>query len=233
MSLELVVGTTYGPVTIGISAEKVSEYVEATGDSHERWQDYAPPGYAGALLFVVAPHFLADPRVEPFTGVLVHVDQTFTWHGPLAIGAEVMVTGTVERVNMRVTMLRDLEGRVHFIPNGQIGSLTNRTYDWARALVEIPVGPEQDVDRVMVLLVDVARDLAADPEWADEIVDEPSSSCSRPSPSRCSRSAASSSVASRRPSTRPASSPASPSAWCASAPAPRAEAGSQPPAQSF
>ena len=101
MSLELVVGTTYGPVTIGISAEKVSEYVEATGDSHERWQDYAPPGYAGALLFVVAPHVLADPRVEPFTGVLVHVDQTFTWHGPLAIGAEVVVTGTVERVRQR------------------------------------------------------------------------------------------------------------------------------------
>jgi hypothetical protein len=69
--------------------------------------------------------------------------------------------------------IRGLEGRVHFIPNGQIGSLTNRTYDWARALVEIPVGPEHDVDRVMALLLGVARDLKADPKWADEIVDEP------------------------------------------------------------
>lgn len=101
MSLEQVVGSTYGPFRVGISAEKVAEYVDATGDSAERWRDYAPPGYASALLFVVAPHFLDDPRVKPFTGVLVHVDQTFTWHGPLSVGAEVTVTGTVDRVRER------------------------------------------------------------------------------------------------------------------------------------
>jgi small conductance mechanosensitive channel len=70
-------------------------------------------------------------------------------------------------------MLRDLEGRVHFIPNGQIGSLTNRTYDWARALIDVPVGPAQDVDAVMAKLLEVAHELKADPEWSDEIVDEP------------------------------------------------------------
>lgn len=101
MSLEEVVGATYGPYPVTISAEKVAEFVAATGDLVERWSEHAPPGYAGALLFVVAPHFLADGRVRPYTGVLVHVDQTFTWHAPLEIGAEAVVTGRVDKVRER------------------------------------------------------------------------------------------------------------------------------------
>jgi acyl dehydratase len=101
MSLEDVAGAKYGPYQMRISPEKVAEYVAATGDEPDRWTRFAPPGFAGALLFVVAPHFLADPRVKPFTGVLVHVDQTFTWHGPLLIGAPIIVTGRVDKVRER------------------------------------------------------------------------------------------------------------------------------------
>lgn len=101
MSLEEVVGATYGPYQIRISAEKVAEYVAATGDEPDRWEQFAPPGFAGALLFVAAPHFLDDPRVKPFTGILVHVDQVFTWHGPFLIDAPVVVTGRVDKVRAR------------------------------------------------------------------------------------------------------------------------------------
>jgi acyl dehydratase len=101
MSLEDVVGATYGPYPVTIAGEKVAEYVDATGDLADRWVEHAPPSYAGALLFVVAPHFLEDARVRPFTGVLVHVDQTFTWHGPLRIGEPVTVTGRVDKVRER------------------------------------------------------------------------------------------------------------------------------------
>ena len=101
MTLQDVVGATYGPYSLTISAAKVAEYVAATGDSRDRWQHHAPPGYAGALLFVVAPHFLDDARVRPFTRVLVHVDQSFTWHAALPIGTEVTVTGKVEKVRER------------------------------------------------------------------------------------------------------------------------------------
>ena len=95
------VGATYGPYVLGLAAEKINEYVEATGDAPDRWTDYAPPSYAGALLFVVAPHFLDDPRVRPFTGVLVHVDQTFTWHQALRVGESVGVIGRVDKVRER------------------------------------------------------------------------------------------------------------------------------------
>lgn len=101
MNLEKVAGTTYGPVALHISAEKVAEFIAATDDEPDRWEGHAPPGYAAALLFVVAPLFLTDPRVEPYTGVLVHIDQTFTWHGPLTVGLPVSVTGRVDRVRER------------------------------------------------------------------------------------------------------------------------------------
>lgn len=125
----------------------------------------------GAAILGVAIAFGAQNLMRDyFTGFMILLEDQYELGDLVTIGD---ITGTVERVNMRITMLRDLEGRVHFIPNGQIGSLTNRTYDWARALVEIPVGPAEDVDRVMALLLDVARALKVDPEWADEIVDEP------------------------------------------------------------
>jgi acyl dehydratase len=101
MNLEKVAGTTYGPVARHVSAERVAEFVAVTGDDPDRWEGHAPPGFAAALLFAVAPRFLADPRVIPFTGVLVHVEQTFSWYGPLTIGLPVSVTGRVERVRRR------------------------------------------------------------------------------------------------------------------------------------
>jgi small conductance mechanosensitive channel len=125
----------------------------------------------GAAILGVAIAFGAQNLMRDyFTGFMMLLEDQYELGDLVTIGN---ITGTVERVNMRVTMLRDLEGRVHFIPNGQIGSLTNRTYDWARALVDVPVGPEEDVDRVMAVLVEVAQGLKADPAWSEEIVDEP------------------------------------------------------------
>ena len=125
----------------------------------------------GAAILGVAVAFGAQNLMRDyFTGFMMLLEDQYELGDLVTIGN---LTGIVERVNMRVTTLRDLEGRVHFIPNGQIGSLTNRTYDWARALVEVPVGPEEDVDRVMALLLEIARGLKADPAWAQNIVDDP------------------------------------------------------------
>ena len=107
MSLEDLAGKTYGPVTTEISAAKVAEYVDATGDQRDRWCRHAPPSYAGALLFVLAPRFLFSNEVLPYTKVLVHSDQRFQWHGPLTIGDEVTVTAEVSRVRVR--------GSMHFV----------------------------------------------------------------------------------------------------------------------
>jgi acyl dehydratase len=116
MSLEEVAGASYGPYQLRISPEKVREFVAATSDEPDRWDTFAPPGFAAALLFVAAPHFLADARVRPYTGVLVHVDQTFAWHGALEVGTQIKVTGRVEQVRERsgryfVTFATEVEDR--------------------------------------------------------------------------------------------------------------------------
>ena len=82
------------------------------------------------------------------------------------------IGGLVEAVNLRTTRLRDLEGKVHIIPNGSISVVTNFTRDWSRALVEIGVAYKEDVDQVIGILKEVGETLRTDPGFT-EIILEP------------------------------------------------------------
>jgi len=79
--------------------------------------------------------------------------------------------GLVESVNLRTTRLRDIEGRVHIIPNGLIEVATNFTKDWSRALVEIGVAYKEDIDQVIEVLKKVGEELCAAPEYANVILE--------------------------------------------------------------
>ena len=94
-------GSTIGPVAHCVDRERIDAFVAATGDRPERWIEYAPPGYAAALLFSVAGVLLNDERIRPYLATLIHVDQQFTYHGPMEWGATIEMTGTVERVRER------------------------------------------------------------------------------------------------------------------------------------
>lgn len=104
MSLAALEGTSYGPIPGRIAPEKVAEYVAATGDDPDRWVTAAPPSYAGALLFSIAPAFIHSPEVGEHTSVLVHSDQLFRWHGPLRLGSDIELHGVVTRVRERGSM---------------------------------------------------------------------------------------------------------------------------------
>ena len=78
--------------------------------------------------------------------------------------------GTVERMTLRITQLRDLEGRAHYVPNGSILRVVVLSKDFARALVEVEVGYDTDPDRAFEVLLEVGRrfhrdrpDLAVEP----------------------------------------------------------------------
>ena len=101
MTLDALNGLRLEPIPARLAPEKVAEYIAATGDNPERWVDVAPPSYAGALLFMAAPLFLERDDVRAHTRVLVHVDQRFTWHGPLHIGNELELVGSVSKVRSR------------------------------------------------------------------------------------------------------------------------------------
>jgi small conductance mechanosensitive channel len=78
-------------------------------------------------------------------------------------------SGVVERMTLRITQLRDSEGRAHFIPNGSIVRVVVLSKDFARALVDVEVDYETDPDRAFDLLREVGRQLHADrPDQAVE-----------------------------------------------------------------
>jgi len=68
-------------------------------------------------------------------------------------------TGTVERMTFRVTMLRDTEGRAHYLPNGTINDVVVLSKNFAKALVDVEVGHDEDLDRIMAVLRDVGVEL--------------------------------------------------------------------------
>ncbi len=82
------------------------------------------------------------------------------------------VSGQVERMTLRMTIIRDLQGTVHFIPNGEIKVVSNLTKEWSRAVLEVSVDYAEDVDRVSGVLAEVGRALAQD-EALGRLVLEP------------------------------------------------------------
>lgn len=81
--------------------------------------------------------------------------------------------GVVERVSLRATHLRDVEGTVWHVPNGQITRVANRSQEWARALIDVVVPYSVDISRVSGVMKATADALAADPEFARSITDAP------------------------------------------------------------
>jgi small conductance mechanosensitive channel len=77
----------------------------------------------------------------------------------------------VERSNLRVTVLRDLEGKVHFIPNGEITTTSNLTKEWSRAVLDVGVAYKEDTDRVCEVLTKVGEELRADPNYGPKILE--------------------------------------------------------------
>lgn len=83
------------------------------------------------------------------------------------------VSGTVEEIRVRTTVLRDLDGSIHHVPNGAVRVATNLTYEYSRVVVDLSVAYEESVDRALDVIGAVASDLAADPKWSSAIVDDP------------------------------------------------------------
>jgi moderate conductance mechanosensitive channel len=83
------------------------------------------------------------------------------------------VSGMVEKITLRTTVLRDVEGVVHIIPNGEITRVSNLTKSWSRAVLNVGVAYREDVDHVMDVLRDLLREFHADPEWRGLLLEEP------------------------------------------------------------
>jgi small conductance mechanosensitive channel len=83
------------------------------------------------------------------------------------------IAGMVEEVNLRRTVLRDLDGVVHSIPNSEISIASNLTKEYSRVNMNISVGYGEDLDRVMKITNQVCQRMAEEPHWKKKIIKTP------------------------------------------------------------
>ncbi|MFI9558331.1 mechanosensitive ion channel family protein [Nonomuraea endophytica] len=121
----------------------------------------------------VAIGFGAQELVKDFiAGMFMLLEDQYGVGDVVDVGAAV---GTVEAVTLRVTRLRDADGRVWYVRNGTIARVGNESQGWSRAYVDVPVAYDSDVAAVRELLQRVTTELWEHPEFRESvIVEEPS-----------------------------------------------------------
>ena len=129
------------------------------------------PLIAGASIVGVALGFGAQALVRDFlSGFFILVEDQY------GVGDRVNASGakgTVEDVSLRVTRMRADDGSVWFVPNGEIRKVANATMGWQRALIDILLPLDVDVDRALAVMGEEADALADDAAWANDITERP------------------------------------------------------------
>ncbi|MBW8752500.1 MAG: mechanosensitive ion channel family protein [Propionibacteriales bacterium] len=164
---------------IGVLPEALARgpFAEPEGETAMTRRAIAELGYDIAPLITsagilgVALGFGAQSLVKDFlSGIFMIFEDQYGVGDTINLGE---VAGTVEAVSMRVTRLRDVDGTVWYVRNGEILRVGNQSQNWARSVVDIAVGYKEDVGRVRRILQEVAHDLWEDDTFRDLIIEEP------------------------------------------------------------
>ncbi|GAB2748719.1 mechanosensitive ion channel family protein [Nocardioides pakistanensis] len=129
------------------------------------------PLIASAGIIGVALGFGAQSLVKDFLSGIFMIFEDQYGVGDIIDAGE--ATGTVEAVGLRVTRLRDVDGTVWHVRNGEILRVGNMSQNWARTVLDIPVAYHEDLHRVRSILTDVAHDLWEDEDFKGKILEEP------------------------------------------------------------
>jgi len=129
------------------------------------------PLIASAGIVGVALGFGAQSLVKDFlSGIFMIFEDQYGVGDVVDLGEAI---GTVEAVGLRVTRLRDVEGTVWYVRNGEILRVGNQSQNWARTVIDVPVSHEQDLYRVQDVLRDVAHEVWEDEDFKKVIIEEP------------------------------------------------------------
>jgi small-conductance mechanosensitive channel len=129
------------------------------------------PLLAGAGIMGLAIGFGSQALVKDVvTGFFILMENQFRVGDVIKAAGH---SGLVEKITLRTTILRDLDGTVHVIPNGEVGTVSNMTYIWSRAVIDIGVSYREDIDKVMDLMLQVASGMKDDPKYGVDIIEEP------------------------------------------------------------
>jgi len=129
------------------------------------------PLIASAGIVGVALGFGAQSLVKDFlSGIFMIFEDQYGVGDVVDVGE---AGGTVEAVGLRVTKLRDVQGTVWYVRNGEIIRVGNKSQNWARTVLDIPIALDQDLRRVQDVLRDVAHDLWDDEDFRHVVIEEP------------------------------------------------------------
>ena len=127
------------------------------------------PLLATAGIGALAIGFGAQSLVKDvISGFFIILENQYRIGDAIEVGG---VSGMVESVNLRKTVLRDLEGRVHTIPNGEIKVVSNLSKEWSRAVVDVGISYREDVDQVIGLLTQIGKELEAEEPYKSAILE--------------------------------------------------------------
>ncbi|MBR8837152.1 MAG: mechanosensitive ion channel family protein [Stigonema ocellatum SAG 48.90 = DSM 106950] len=129
------------------------------------------PLLAGASLIGVAVSLASQSLIkDAINGFLIIVEDQYALGDVISVGN---VEGLVENLNLRITQLRDSEGRLITIPNSEIKIVANLSSRWSRADLNIPVAYNTNVDEALKVIKAVGLEMEQDPLWEQQILETP------------------------------------------------------------
>ena len=129
------------------------------------------PLLAGAGIFGLGVSLASQNLIkDAINGFVIIWDDRYAVGDIIDIGT---VSGMVENINLRITQLRDAEGRLITVPNSAVDIVANRSSQWSRADISIPVAYQTDIDRALGLIEHIAQNITKDPQWQERIWEFP------------------------------------------------------------
>ena len=123
-------------------------------------------GVVGSAVGFGAQHLVRDL----ISGIFVIAENQYRTGDVVTIAG---TSGLVEDINLRRTILRDLEGTVHVVPNGEISVSANRTKNYSRVVLDVGVAYKENLERVIIILNQIGNELSADPVFGLNIIKAP------------------------------------------------------------
>lgn len=129
------------------------------------------PLLAGAGIIGVALSLPAQSLIkDAINGFFIIIEDQYAVGDVITVHG---IRGLVEKINLRITQLRDEEGRLVTIPNSEIGVIANHSNHWSQADVYIPISYHTDVDAVLALIEQIGVEMKASDRWQDAMLVEP------------------------------------------------------------
>jgi small conductance mechanosensitive channel len=128
------------------------------------------PMLASAGIAGLAIGFGAQTLVHDFiNGFFILLENQYDLGDVIRIAG---VKGTVERMSLRNTVLRDEDGTVHIVPNSSIQIVSNTTRDWSQQALRVVVSYGESSEKIVRLLTEVSEEMRHDPDFSDDIVSD-------------------------------------------------------------